>query len=68
MVVQHLSQFLYCEEREEFLKEYNVTKPSFYFGHFKCGKVMIENIINFNNKVTDKFASRKESTMDFLDK
>ena len=29
---------------------------------------MIENIINFNNKVTDKFASRKESIMEFFDK
>jgi hypothetical protein len=34
----------------------------------KCGKVMTENIINFNNKVTDKFASRKESIMNFFDK
>jgi hypothetical protein len=31
-------------------------------------KLMAENIINFNNKMIDKFASRKESIMDFLDK
>jgi hypothetical protein len=29
---------------------------------------MIENIININNKVIDKFASRKERIMDLLDK
>jgi len=66
--VQHLSQLLYSEKREELLKEHNVTKPSFYFGHFKCGKVMIENIININNKVIDKFSSRKKIIMDILDK
>jgi hypothetical protein len=66
--VQHLSQLLYSEKREELLKEHNVTKPSFYFGHFKCGKVMNENIMNINNKVIDKFASHKERIMDLLDK
>jgi hypothetical protein len=29
---------------------------------------MIENIINFNDEVIDKFASRKESRMHFIDK
>jgi hypothetical protein len=60
-------KLLYSENREEFLKEHNVTKPSFYFGHFKCGKVMIQNIINFNNKVIDKFVSRKENITESLD-
>lgn len=29
---------------------------------------MIENIININNKVIDKFSSRKKIIMDILDK
>jgi hypothetical protein len=29
---------------------------------------MVENIINFNDKVTDKFASHKERRMDFIHK
>jgi hypothetical protein len=29
-------------------------------------KVMIENIIDFNDKIIDKFANREEREMDFL--
>lgn len=42
--VQHLSQLLYYEKREELLKEH-VTKPSFYFAHFTCGKVILRVLL-----------------------
>ena len=45
---------LYSEKSQDFFKEHNFIRPAFYFGQSSEEKVMTENIINFNDKVTDK--------------
>jgi hypothetical protein len=47
-------------------QEQDTTRPSFCIDRVKCGKLMGDKIINFNDKVTDKNANRKEICMAFL--
>jgi hypothetical protein len=43
---------------------HNVRRPPFCLGHEKRGKVITENYISLNDKVTDKLANHKERRTD----
>ena len=57
---------LYSEKSEDFFKEHSVIRPTFHFGQSSEERVMTENIINFYDKVTDKFSSCTIRRIDFL--
>jgi len=57
---------LYSEKSEDFYKEHSVIRPAFHSGQSSEERVMTENLINFYDKVTDKFSNCTIRRIDFL--